>query len=82
MPWSSIISDGTLWLLPAEWYFRSSLDRYVWIHGMMIAYLHPFADAFLQRVDSWSFRSRWAVRGVLLAGETLANHRPPLLDPT
>ncbi len=25
----------------AEWYFRSSLDRYVWIYGMLCAFMHP-----------------------------------------
>lgn len=25
----------------AEWYFRSSLDRYVWIFGMLCAWVHP-----------------------------------------
>jgi hypothetical protein len=28
-------------LLPPEWFFRSSLDRYIWIYGMMCAFMHP-----------------------------------------
>ena len=41
----------------AEWYFRSSLDRYVWIHGMLCAYLKPWAEGFLQRIDALNVRA-------------------------
>lgn len=27
--------------LAAEWHFRSSLDRYIWIYGMLCAFMHP-----------------------------------------
>ena len=53
----------------AEWYFRSSLDRYVWIHGMLFAYLHPSFDAGLQRIDKMSVRARFAIRAVIVAGK-------------
>ena len=52
----------------AEWHFRSSLDRYVWIHGMICAYMKPWAEGILVRIDSMAFRARTAMRALLLAG--------------
>ncbi len=52
----------------AEWYFRSSLDRYIWIWGMVCAYVHPTWDKFLQRVDSMQPALRRAVRAGMMAG--------------
>ncbi|EIE25840.1 O-acetyltransferase-related protein, partial [Coccomyxa subellipsoidea C-169] len=49
-----------------EWHFRSSLDRYVWIHGMLCAFLKPWAEGFLQRVDSLAFRARVAARTAVI----------------
>ena len=34
-----------------EWEFRSGLDRYVWIYGMMCAYAHPKYEAFMKWID-------------------------------
>ena len=34
-----------------EWFFRSGLDRYVWIHGMACAYCHPRYEAALRWLD-------------------------------
>ncbi len=53
----------------AEWHFRSSLDRYVWIHGMICAYMKPWAEGILVRIDNMAFRARIAMRGLLLAGQ-------------
>lgn len=56
----------------AEWHFRSSLDRYVWIHGMICAYMKPWAEGILVRIDAMAFRGRLAMRSLLLAGERSA----------
>ena len=56
----------------AEWHFRSSLDRYVWIHGMICAYMKPWAEGILVRIDNMAFRARIAMRALLLAGRLLS----------
>ena len=50
----------------AEWYFRSSLDRYIWIFGMLCAWAHPFADKALNVIDEMSLRSKLFARAVIL----------------
>ena len=46
----------------AEWQFRSGLDRFVWIWGMLLAWLYPLYEAHLKAVDRLSAPSRLAVR--------------------
>ena len=29
---------------PSEWFFRSSLDRYIWVYGMACAMVHPMVS--------------------------------------
>lgn len=51
-----------------EWYFRSGLDRYVWIWGMVCAYLHPAASKALAAIEEMPRARGLAVRcGVLAA---------------
>ena len=41
-----------------EWQFRSGLDRYVWIYGMLCAYTHPTYDAVMKWIDERPTRAR------------------------
>lgn len=50
-----------------EWHFRSSLDRYIWIYGMICAFMHPKIEKFLQAVDGMEAKRRRATRAVLVA---------------
>mmetsp|Transcript_345 Transcript_345/g.993 ORF Transcript_345/g.993 Transcript_345/m.993 type:complete len:555 (+) Transcript_345:262-1926(+) len=50
-----------------EWYFRSSLDRYVWIFGMVCAWAHPYANAALEKLDGLQLQTRVTLRAALLA---------------
>ncbi|EFN56845.1 hypothetical protein CHLNCDRAFT_35000 [Chlorella variabilis] len=50
-----------------EWFFRSSLDRYIWIYGMICAFMHPKVEKFLQAVDGMEAHRRRATRAVLIS---------------
>ncbi|KXZ54075.1 hypothetical protein GPECTOR_5g181 [Gonium pectorale] len=50
-----------------EWYFRSSLDRYIWIYGMLCAYMHPWAASVLKAIDEMPAIKRFTVRSVILS---------------
>jgi hypothetical protein len=45
-------------LVCAEWYFRSGLDRYVWIYGMLLAWVHPHIEAMWEAIERMSAPSR------------------------
>jgi len=54
-----------------EWFFRSKLDHLIWIFGMLCAYNHPRADAFLERLDAMpparQYSIKWFIVAVTLA---------------
>eukprot|EP01059_Diplonema_ambulator_P034590 TRINITY_DN783_c1_g1_i1.p1 TRINITY_DN783_c1_g1~~TRINITY_DN783_c1_g1_i1.p1 ORF type:complete len:532 (+),score=201.95 TRINITY_DN783_c1_g1_i1:36-1631(+) len=50
-----------------EWWFRSGLDKYIWIFGMVCANFHPNTEAFLKYMDNLPLVPRWACRGLLVA---------------
>lgn len=52
-----------------EWEFRSFLDHFIWIVGMITAFNHPNVDAWMVRIDSYprlqSFAAKLGVLGAL-----------------
>lgn len=34
-----------------EWHFRSGLDRYIWIIGMLFAFFHPPIEKLIKNID-------------------------------
>lgn len=50
-----------------EWEFRSGLDRYVWIWGMMCAYLHPRYEKALSWLDEINQQTATIIRSVIVA---------------
>eukprot|EP00300_Choanocystis_sp_HF-7_P004377 c13375_g1_i1.p2 GENE.c13375_g1_i1~~c13375_g1_i1.p2 ORF type:complete len:285 (+),score=61.59 c13375_g1_i1:826-1680(+) len=50
-----------------EWWFRSSLDRFVWIFGMFCAYNFPNFERAIVWVESQPRAAHFAIKGVLVA---------------
>ena len=48
-----------------EWYFRTGLDRYIWIHGMVCAYLHPTFEKWLKAIDEKNPSTRRTIRAIV-----------------
>jgi hypothetical protein len=50
----------------AEWYFRSGLDRYIWIWGMVCAYIHPHCMKLLNAIEELPAFRQLTVRALVL----------------
>ena len=55
-----------------EWFFRSGLDRYVWIYGMVCAFVHPKYEAFVRWVDEKPTKEKTVIQGLILTVNTIA----------
>ncbi|GAX80624.1 hypothetical protein CEUSTIGMA_g8059.t1 [Chlamydomonas eustigma] len=63
-------SDDVLY----EWYFRSSLDRYVWIYGMLCAWIHPHVSSAFNFMDNLPPARKFIVRGAVLSVTTVISY--------
>ncbi|ORC85569.1 putative CAS1 domain-containing protein 1-like isoform X2 [Trypanosoma theileri] len=50
----------------SEWYFRTFLDHYVWIYGMLFAYCHPRYDSYLKRIDEMPKYISWLIKSIIV----------------
>ncbi|KAH9578034.1 Cas1p 10 TM acyl transferase domain [Trypanosoma melophagium] len=50
----------------SEWYFRTFLDHYIWIYGMIFAYCHPRYDSYLKRIDEMPKYISWSIKTIIL----------------